>query len=227
MVLHLTVSENYGYNLTVDKKSSKDFLPYIVVISIAIAGVVSLLYYGPPTREYLEIQKLNQIETKIALHPTENAFHVDSYIKAIQERDCEYIVRVTWWMQERLRNELANGASQTELESTQQEMCNSLFQPEKSEYFLSLEGLVDGALFPQGVEWKILGADAGIKTLSKPVLERIWVELTYSGVPNGPKTSQGVPLKSIIAGINISKDEYVLKGDIRGNWNIDQESLLY
>ena len=210
-----------------DKKSSKGFLPYIVVISVTIVGVVSLLYYGPPTKEYMELQKLNQIETKIALHPTDNAFHVDSYIKAIQTRDCEYILRVTWWMQERLRNELAKGASQTELDSIRQEMCNSTFQLENSDYLLSLEGPLDGALFPQGVEWKVLGADAGIGSLAKPVSERIWVELSYSAVPNGPKTNTGIPLKSVIAGINISTDQYILKGDIRGNWNIDQESLLY
>jgi hypothetical protein len=219
--------QNMWDNLNVAKEPSKGFLPYVIVISISIAGVASLLYFGPPTQKYFDLQKLNQSETKIVLHPTENAFHVDSYIKALQTRDCEYIIRVTWWMQERLRNELAKGTSQKDLDSIKLDMCNSMFQLENSDYLLSLEGLVDGALFPQGVEWKVLGADAGINTLSKPVLERIWVELTYSGVPNGPKTNGGIPLKSIVAGVNISKDQYILKGDIRGNWNIDQESLLF
>jgi len=214
-------------NSTVVEKSLKDFLPLVSAISMGVIGVGSLLYFGSPNKEYLDKQKLNQKETKIELRPAKNPFHVDSYIEAIQTRDCDYILRVTWWMQERLRNAQADDRSRTDLDRIKQEMCDSMFQLEKNDYSLSLVGLVDGALFPQGVEWKILGADAGIDSLAKPVLERIWIELTYSGVPNGPKTSQGIPLKSMIAGINISEDQYILKGDIRGNWNIDQKSLLY
>ena len=207
---------------------SKERRPIILVIVVTLLGAFAIIWHGPPSSRFLEKQQLNQAlrakEMGAPLVEATQSALVRNYINAYQVKNCDEIIQTTWWIQERLAklNETDTAAIDTE----KARLCEELYALNTKDSMIKITGLNDQYLLSPVSTFKILGADPGRDDLAKPVLERVWIEIVYADPNTAPQLENNLsPVHSIIAGINISDDNYILKGAVRGNWEIDLTSI--
>lgn len=147
------------------------------------------------------------------------------YIQAVQEGNTDEVVRMTLWMNERLERVKLGGAGSSELESVRAELCREAGLRPVEGNQLRTEGIEDKYLFQPGAQIEFVGVDAGRGDLEKPVGERTWVKVTYPTRSRAPLSSSGDPIRSLLAGVNCSRDGYVLKANVIGNAEVDRTSI--
>lgn len=192
-------------------------------------------HYGAPSSRFFEEQELNRQENSEAAdeygvpleltRATEGQL-IQRYIAAYQTRNCAEIASCTEWMIERLQKINEQHGDPAAVEKARGDLCEQVLVRKPGAEQLGLLGIEDQYLIPQGVTYKVLGADPGRTDLGRPVKERVWVLFEYSSESTAPKTEEGKPIRQLRAGVNISADHRVLKGAVKGNWEIDVNSIL-
>lgn len=217
--------------MVIEKKSQK-LGPIILVSVMALLGAVAIIKLGPPSSVYLDGQNLNssQEDAQSGLDPIRDSTRdklVKQYVLAYQSKNCDEVIQLTWWIQERMahiESQYEGNAEQIALEQSQ--LCEELFEHNPDQSSINILGLHDQSLMGPISTIKIIGADSGRDDLDKPVVERVWVEFVYSNPQTAPRTQNGLSsIHSLIAGVNISQDNLILKGSSRGNWEIDLTSI--
>ena len=87
------------------------------------------------------------------------------------------------------------------------------------------EGIEDQYVFAGGVTVTPVGIDAGRDDLERPVKDRTWVRVTFPDRSTALRDEAGLPIRSLVAGINVSEDGFVLKANVVGNLEIDADSI--
>ncbi|GMW02824.1 MAG: hypothetical protein AMXMBFR84_39600 [Candidatus Hydrogenedentota bacterium] len=147
------------------------------------------------------------------------------YARSVQSRDCEEVVRMTFWMQERIKFAMLSGQPR---ETVERELCLDLQDIKRENNVLASEGVEDKYLFATDTTLQSQGEDAGRKDLEDaPAAVREWIKVTYSNPLTALKDGQGKPIRSITVGVNVSQEGYILKAGIVGNLDIGRNSISY
>lgn len=202
-----------------------------VIIGLAALGGFSLWYWGAPNEQFLQQQEqYRQSRDGGVVAPgevpvSESADIAQRYISAVQAGDCARAIELTWWMQERLRFAMKSGEGAQG--PAMEDLCNSLKDRTAEGNYLLLEGIEDQYVFAPMAKVEVSGLDGGRQDLVKPVIERVWMLVSYPVPTQALRDENGTPIKSLIAGVNVSTDGYVLKAGVIGNLEIDFESISY
>lgn len=202
-----------------------------VIIALAALGGFSLWYWGAPNEQFLRQQeRYRQSRDGGVAVPGESPVSESSgiaqrYASAVQAGDCARAIELTWWMQERLRFAIKSGEDAQG--SAMEDLCNSLKDRTTDGNHLRPEGIEDQYVFAPLAQVDVSGLDAGRQDLVKPVVERVWMLVSYPVPTQALGDEKGTPIKSLIVGVNVSTDGYVLKAGVIGNLEIDFESISY
>lgn len=147
-----------------------------------------------------------------------------AYVEAYRTERCSVVVATTWWMQERLAYEAAQGK---ERQAVQDDLCGSVFRRYPAENLLTAWGIEDQYVFRPGSEIEYIGSDLGRDDLEKPVRKRCWFRVTYPSAYGSPADEEGRPIESLTVGVNVSNDGHVLKANIIGNLDIADETRRF
>ena len=206
---------------------------YAFVLGFFVIGITSLVYWGPPNKDFLEEQDdfrkaLESGETLTEEEAnSETARVAQRYVTAVQNGVCSRVIELTWWMQERLAYVRENTDAPVDDGETLNELCESITSQRSQSVRLRAEGIEDPNVFVQMAEVRMIRLDEGRSDLAKPVRNRVWLRVKYP-VPTGAVADQdGNPIKSMVVGMNVSTDGYVLKAGLIGNLEIDFDSISY
>ena len=137
-------------------------------------------------------------------------------------RSTEAVNRI-WWMVERLRRD----SDKNEIEETKAKLSRTLAERIKGQNILRLEGVEDKYIFCPGAGIELFDVDEGLSDLEKEVESREWLKVRYPNKSVALKDVDGKPIRSLIVGVNVSKDGYILKAGVIGNLDIDWDSISY
>ena len=208
--------------------------PVVILILLSVMGGAAIWYYGAPSSRFFEEQELNRQKeldeaaaTGVPLRLSESTEGqlIHRYITAYQTRNCSEITQCTEWMIQRLQRINEQTQDPAEIEEARAALCEQVLVREAGKERIDVLGIEDHYLIPQASTYKVMGADPGRTDLAKTVKERVWVMFEYSNQNTAPKTEEGEPIRQLRAGVNISTDHRVLKGAVRGNWEIDVNSI--
>jgi hypothetical protein len=142
------------------------------------------------------------------------------YAQALQENNFDAVIDMTWWMHERLRFSETSLTPPQSLAGVRGELAAGLRRTIEGNR-LRPEGIEDQYIFAPGVELDVVAADAGRNDLVKPAAERVWFRVTYPFAARAPRDEAGRPIRSLVAGVNVSQDGWILKAGVLGNLEID------
>lgn len=145
------------------------------------------------------------------------------YARALQEGNCDEAIALTFWMRERI--ERAQLENPKRLADIREELCRSLTDRRIEGNRLAEEGMEDQYLLAPGCELTLVGVDKGRDDLERPAASRAWIRVTYPREEGAPLDLAGLPIRSLVAGINTTTDSYVLKAAVVGNLEIPLDSI--
>jgi len=165
--------------------------------------------------------------------PTENAGSKSieggaawQYAVACRDGDWERVLSSTLWIRDRLDFvQQANGSAAIAAEKDR--LIADLGARTMADNRLTEEGVEDQYVFSPGAEIEYESVDAGREGLDAPAARRTWLRVTYPLREKSLLDGDGLPIRSLRVGINVSHDGYVLKGNVIGNLDIDWESIMY
>jgi len=149
------------------------------------------------------------------------------YARAYQAGDCDRVIGLTGWMQERVGQAGLESAEPQALDALLDELRARIQDRPVEGNRLRPEGVEDGYVFAQGATVDFDSSDRGRKDLSKPVQERVWLLVTYPAADRALCDETGKAIRSIRVGVNVSPDSYVVKAGVVGNLDIDRDSISY
>ncbi|MFP4192230.1 MAG: hypothetical protein ACLFU6_09190 [Candidatus Hydrogenedentota bacterium] len=149
------------------------------------------------------------------------------YALAVRDNNCAEVIRMTLWMNERLDGVRAAHGDSEELEAAWKALCRRISLRAIEGNQLTAEGVEDPYIFAPGVDLELMGVDKGAAGLKRPVAERSWIKVTYPDQGRALRDDEGRPIRSIVVGINVSQDGYILKAGVIGNLEVDRESIHY
>ncbi len=203
--------------------------PYAVAIAIVALGGLSLWYWGSPNQDFLEQQELyrrSRDGVDAADTPDSRGTRIaERYVSAYQSRACSQVIELTWWMQERLH--AVSGLGPEERGAAMADLCELVKDRSMEANRLRPLGTEDQYIFAPLAQIEVTGVDDGREDLVKPVMERVWMRVSYPVPTQALRDETGVAIKSLRVGLNVSSDEYVLKAGAIGNLEIDFESISY
>jgi hypothetical protein len=206
---------------------------YVFAIAFGAAGGFSLWYWGAPNPHQL-LKRTEGGTTSITGEGAKaltGQAAVDqaglAYARAVQTGNCEDVIDLTWWMQERLEYVRMRGGDPEAVAAARDALCSGLLDRTPEGNQLSPEGIEDKYLLQQDATIEAVAVETGGDALEKPVSRVVWLRVTYGDVRTAPRGEGGRPLKSLLAGVPVSADGYVLKGGVRGNLVIDWDSIAY
>lgn len=148
-----------------------------------------------------------------------------AYARAYQEGDWDYVIDHTLWMQERIAYARAHGeATEPELRLT---LAEDAANRSPAGNHLLDGGVADQYVFRPGATLEVVRTDGGREDLARPAASRTWVRVRYPNADNALLDSVGLPLASLVVGINLDAGGRVLKASVYGNVEIDFDSLTY
>lgn len=145
------------------------------------------------------------------------------YVEALQEGNCDVAIARILWMNERIeQTRLKNPEQVAEI---REELCRSLTDRRIEGNRLAEEGIEDQYVMAPGCSAVPVRVDEGRDDLERPASTRVWVEVTYPRRDRAPVDLEGLPIRRLVAGINMTNDSYVLKASVIGNLEIDFDSI--
>lgn len=149
------------------------------------------------------------------------------YVKALQEGRCQEVIDLTAWMQERLSRISDRGGDATACAEDRTKLCDGLSNLTPDGNRLRAEGVEDQYVFSKSATIEPQLVDEGRSDLERPAQSRTWFRVTFSDRDKALRDEVGVPIRSVLAGVNVSTDQMVLKASVTGNLEIDLESISY
>jgi hypothetical protein len=148
------------------------------------------------------------------------------YAVACRDGDWERVLASTLWIRDRLEFVQQTDGAQA-IAAERDRLIAELGTRTVADNRLTEEGVEDQYVFSPGAEIEYESVDAGRGGLDAPVARRTWLRVTYPLREKSLLDADGLPIRSLRVGINVSHDGYVLKGNVIGNLDIDWESILY
>ena len=149
------------------------------------------------------------------------------YVAAIQANNGAAVVARTLWMQDRLRRVLAEEGSQEAVAAERDKLGKRVTDRNFKSNHLRVSGVEDWYVFAPGATVEVVQKDSGAEGLAAPVASRTWFRVTYAERSAALCDTTGIPIRSLIAGVNISEKGLVLKAGIIGNLEIVRDSIQY
>lgn len=148
------------------------------------------------------------------------------YVLAYQEGNWSRVVELTVWMNDRLAF-VAQSGTPADVDAARDGIIEQISTHAMSENYLRDEGVDDQYLFTPGTRLEYIGEDGGSDTLEAPIARRTWFRVIYPTREKALLDKEGIPIRSVNAGVNVSSDGRVLKAGVVGNMNIDWDSIRY
>ena len=149
------------------------------------------------------------------------------YARAYQEGDWEAVIATTLWIQDRLAYVQAQAGGEALVERERLRLQERLGNRSPGGNQLLPEGIEDQYVFSPGAEIEIAGLDKGRDGLERPVAQRTWIRVTFPERSRALRDGANLPIRSLVAGVNVSHEKQVLKAGIIGNLDIAHESISY
>jgi hypothetical protein len=149
------------------------------------------------------------------------------YAEALRAGDCDEVIALTAWMQDRLREAAEAPAGEPTPEEVEEDLCATLQNRSVEGNRLRPEGVEDRYVFAPGVELEPLAEDEGRNDLSRPVLGRLWIRVTYPAPDRALCDAAGRPIRSLEAGIHVTPEGCVAKAGVLGNAEVAPQSVSY
>ena len=146
------------------------------------------------------------------------------YVRAFQENNCEELIRLTWWMNERLRYAADQGEDASR---AREELCANVLHRKVEEGQITAEGVRDKYIFTPGAKVTPISRDQGLEDLAKPTAYRVWYAVEYTDASRALLGEDGRAVQRLHVGINVSQDGYVLKSDVLGTAELNRELIAY
>lgn len=194
-----------------------------VLLTLTVGSALVLLYWysaSPPPKSEATSPKPSEDSGTLQRSPAMR------YAHALQESDCDAVIGMTWWMNERLRN-AAIDDRKGGVDQVRSELCEEIQDRAIEGNRLRPEGVEDRYLFAPGVDLEALYRDRGRDDLEQPVDHRLWVQVTYPTPSKALCDEHGRPIRSIRVGVNVSREGYVLKASFIGNLDLNRGSISY
>jgi len=150
-----------------------------------------------------------------------------AYALALVNGDYEAAVDRVLWMTERLNRVRAREADEAAVAEAKEALILQLSTRTVAENQLTPEGVEDEYVFASGSALRWLRHDEGRDDLEAPVARRDWIRVTYPSRTRALRDLNGIPIRSIVVGINTDRGGQVLKAGVVGNLEIDPASITY
>ena len=149
------------------------------------------------------------------------------YGAAFQQGAWDDIVAMTCWMQQRLQRVQIETGNAARREAVRAELRERVSDRRVEGNRLRAEGVEDQYVFAPGALLEPLQVDSGRRGLEAPTQERTWIRVTYPSRREALCDGKGIPIRSIVVGVNVSPEGAVLKANVIGNLDIDWQSISY
>jgi hypothetical protein len=156
------------------------------------------------------------------------------YAKAVQNGECDEVIRITAWMVDRMRRVALESPEPAQIEAAKQDLRDQIRNRSPEKNVLRAEGIEDQYVFAPGARFVVANIDEGRNDLGSPIECRVWIRVTYSSRERAPlvQVEEGSSLMQPVhawdVGVNLSRtDSTVLKAGVIGNLDIDLDSLSF
>jgi len=219
-------------------RHQNQWLPWLVAVVLGVVAGLALWFgiFGPsPGRVARDgrdtVERLGEARSGDSLSsareaslPEDNA--AVQYAVALRERDVATVVERTLWMRERLERVAAETGHEDAVAQERARLYKSLTTWRIEENQLRAEGVDDKYLFAPEVRIEYIGTDDGELDLAEPIAQRTWLRVIYPKRSRALRDELGRPIRSVVAGINVTASGYVLKAGVLGNAEIAFDSVL-
>jgi len=151
------------------------------------------------------------------------------YALACQENRADEVINMTHWMQECLKRVCRGSDDPAELAAAREQLRRRILSRTLEGNRLRPEGVEDIYVFAPGARIELLFSDtredARDDELACPVRERTWLRVTYPDAAVALRDEAGRPVRSIVVGVDVSPDGFIVKAGVFGNVEIDRESI--
>lgn len=149
------------------------------------------------------------------------------YGAAFQQGAWDDIVGMTCWMQQRLLRVQIEAGETASRDAVRGQLRERVSDRRVEGNRLRAEGVEDQYVFAAGATLEPIGADAGRDNLESATRDRTWIRVTYPSRREALRDGKGIPIRSIVVGVNVSPEGLVLKANVVGNLDINWESISY
>lgn len=157
-----------------------------------------------------------------------------AFAKALQNNNCDEVIRLTAWMADRLRRVALESSDPGDVAEARKRLCQKILSRPYEDNVLRTEGIEDQFVFAPGTQLEVVSKDSGREDLGRPVAERVWIRVTYPRretaplAPVAPGSPDMKPVRRWTVGVNLSQgDQTVLKAAVQGNLEIKRESASF
>lgn len=215
------------------------YLKYSLAIGVGVA-LGSTLGWGLvaySSRIDAEVQRANAPQKTPAPPSSGGAISLEGlqnhpgmrYAEAVKAGDWDEVMRRTPWIRERLEyvsvNEGGEEAKQLALSELREQFMDR--SPGGVENHLRPEGVEDQYLFNAAAQLEPIAVDQGLDGLEAPVESRLWIRVTYPTRELALRDMNQLPLRSLVAGVNVGANGDILKANTVGNAEIKAGSMQY
>lgn len=191
---------------------------------LAVAAVAVLGWRAGTSRavppQVLEIQRLPDApeNEREPVHPAMR------YAVAVRDGDCDTVIDMTSWIQERLAYVSNTSGAASAVTDERAALCRELTTRGIEGNQLQAEGIEDRYVFAPGCSITLAGEDGGHDGLDG-VARRAWLEVTYPLMSMALRNETARPIRSIVVGVNLSREGKVMKAGVLGNLDIQWGSV--
>lgn len=147
---------------------------------------------------------------------------VMAYVHALQEDSWDVAIDRTWWMAERL-SLAETDAARAEIRA---ELRSELRDRSAAGNRLTPEGIADQYVFRPEASVKVVGRDSGDPDLDPPAVGRVWLKVRFEDRSRAPLNEEGLPIRSLVVGLNVDAEGRVLLASVSGNLSVDKHSAV-
>ena len=206
-----------------DVKRRGGIAPYVAAISCGVAGGFALLYWGPPNASHIQSAVERDTPGEVAAEKVRTA--ALQFATAVGGGDCHTAIAMTGWMQDRLEYVQSTTGDDVAVSAAREDLCRQVQTRAPEGGQLRDEGIEDQYVFVPGAAFTVDRVDAGRDDLEKPCEGRAWIRVTYPSPSRGLRDRKGLSIHTLLVGVNLSRDGQVLKAGVRGNLEIDWDSV--
>ena len=147
------------------------------------------------------------------------------YAVAFHDEKWDDVIDMVSWMRDHLVRVRVSEGTPRAVRDAREALVQQVSRRFLGANQLRPEGVEDQYVFAPGAVVIPLGADAGRLDLSHPVADRTWFCVEFSDEATALRDENGVAIRSLKVGVNVSSTGYVLKAAVVGNLEIDRNSL--
>lgn len=148
------------------------------------------------------------------------------YARAYQEGNWTRVVALTLWMQDRL-SFVATSEGQEKVPAARDALIAQVSTRGIADNYLRDTGVEDQYVFTPGSRLVYMTVDEGRDDLAAAVASRTWFKVTFPARSKALLDREGIPIRSVRVGVNVSAGGLVLKAGVVGNLDIDWDSIAY